>query len=364
MPALVVLCQNRAMLSRFVQSIRHRQTLKWFKNQKFTKKGLSISLEDALREGLLSSNCLYGEDLIRSISRQGPLVWKMWHDDSSYRRDAYLHFYDVDLEGLKRDFQSMAERLMPYERIAEIAANDNRIELLEFLRTLENPWEPWALQPERFLGSTASITHWVLDNIDPEKAFPEPFVFFERMLSARWWQNHARDLIWMGEPISASWKWDSANNQVGHKKGALERTVNALLGSIPWTTRWERLGSYIEPWEISLNDNMERESRQLHATLVAALVKEAPLATQILLCAFRNLEHPRESEHPEHAQDAAAIRHYFFDAPEAAKGASSAKVAVLLSLWNAEDVAGAEQWLLNDEPEQPQEYGLDHVLAV
>ncbi len=149
-----------------------------------------------------------------------------------------------------------------------------------------------------------------------------------------------------------------------HKKRAVERTVDALLGHIPWATRWERLVSHVAPWEVSLNDNMERESRQLHATLVAALVKEAPLATQILLCAFRNLEHPRESEHPEHAQDAAAIRHYFFDAPEAAKGASSAKVAVLLSLWNAEDVAGAEQWLLTDEPEQPQEYDLGHVLAV
>ena len=99
------------MLSRSVQLIRHRQTLKWFKNQKFTKKGLSISLEDALREGLLSSNCLYGEDLIRSISRQGPLVWKMWHDDSSYRRDAYLHLYDVSQPDLNWENPAVRQAL-------------------------------------------------------------------------------------------------------------------------------------------------------------------------------------------------------------------------------------------------------------
>lgn len=339
------------MLHRLIQSVRHRKTLQFYKTQKFLERNRSISVGKALQHGILEDRHLYGNSLLLAVATFDSIVWERWHRDSVLRKNAYLSFYDVDLPELKEKFGDMAARLMPYEQVAEQAVHGNRVELLDFLRTLKDPWEPWTLNPLKYLGASAQITDWVMQHVDIRSAFSDPYDFFERMLKPGLRKNYANGLLWMEEYLSAKTRLGYEENQVTQKQHALANVIGVLLRDAPWTQRWERLGPLLKPWVIDLDNNEERKARSLHGFFVGELLREAPLEVQIRLCAFRNLEHPREAEDATLQRDALAIRGYFFEHQDLPAG--SAHVAAILALWNPEDVTNAEQWLMHEHGLSP-----------
>lgn len=296
----------------------HKKTLARYKEGDFRNVDVSISIADALREGVLDPQHLRGDSLLRLAPSLDATVWKAWHDSSKLRLEAYKEFYYADTETLEKNFPSVYASLMPFESLIETANKAGSLPLLKWLHALPDPWREIDWRPAQFVGAHRKVGEWALD------------LFPGLHLTRGHAQSLARHLLWdenRNNPATQQPKWmrwidksafyvqgwsdDRAEQQA--IRAYATRVLNTLLPqqSWDWRKRWESIGKEMAP-AISTSSRKQDQIRMsgCHGVMMAALLHEAPENIQMILCGFKRARHPDEPNKGN--PDAQFVRNHFY----------------------------------------------------
>ena len=305
---------------------QHNTTLDAYRKGLFQLKG-SIGIGDALEEGILDPQYLHGPYLMRMMPYLDERVWNAWNESSQHRLEAYTYFYDCNAEQLERRFSSIYQTLLPFEAMIEIANQSDSVPLLRWLHELNNPWRPIEWQPAQLLGEHGRVSQWALNTFDTlgiSQSHAESLAIHFLCDAQNSPPQNSQQIDWMhsvGKKAFTVAGWSNSRGKQKIMRTHLTRVLDTLLPPEQWNwkRRWEEIGKNM-PLAISISSKDSAQARlsACQGAMMAALLHEAPISIQMILCGFKRAHHPDEPS--EGNPDAQFIRNHFFaeDPPGAA----------------------------------------------
>ena len=330
------LSSARSWVRRQQLRAEHKATLKAYREGNFHyPHAATISIGDALHEGLLDMNALQHESFVRFAPSLDERVWNAWNEHSAISLETYQYFYNTDAQGVKTRFSDVYKKLMPFERLVAEAIEQNQLPFLKWLRALEHPWSPVDWQPAQFLGRSIEMGEWALTQ------------FKTLNLTSAESKHLAQQYLWHPEdtpriPSSLNWMrspsmqlfyvhhWPLQPPQQEERRQYIAKVFDTILPpqEWPWERRWKELGSYTRVGSYMRVADPPYEwggrlipTHRAHGALLAALMHQAPENVQMAMCALKDAVHPNEpiGGHP----DPQYIRQHFFEGPPPDKAPSA-----------------------------------------
>lgn len=339
------------------QRLVHKSTLAEYKKGAFDYSLATISVGDALENKLLDPQCLQSDMLIQIAPKLDARVWNAWNESSAHRLDAYMSFYDVDEVHLKTQFPSMYNTLLPFEKVIQIAIEQKSLVLLKWLHALENPWRKFEWRPVPLLGRDYNVGEWALNTFPKLELDPSES---ERLAKYFLWDKTCvptrdSEITQIHKDAFNASGWSATRNEQEKIRVYAQRVLDILLPPAQWNwrQRWDAIGKEIS-YASSLTSKRKGKVKlsACRGAMIAALLHDAPLDTQMILCAFKCCRHPDEPNegHP----DAQFIRHQFFGEkpPVEPPSALISTTFLFIDTIDSEVAAGfvLEQLALRDNP--------------
>lgn len=352
---------------------QHKTTLKKYTAGVFDYPFATITIGDALEQGILDPQCLQGDELVRIMPRLDERVWNAWHESSLHRIDVYKHVYGGTGETLKKNFSTVYANLMDFEKVIYAAGVENGVGLLRWLHKLEAPWRPIEWQPAQLVGGHRNVGNWTLDTFDNLKLSRRHAEIIAKhfLWDEKTFREQGQTPEWIRSVNNSAFKarnWSIDPHEQQKNRAYAQRLFDKLLtpDRWDWKRRWDLVGK-----SMALAVDTDNQGKQQHrvssfqGAMMAALLHEAPIDVQIILCAFKRARHPDEPKqgHP----DAQFIRHHFFNEPPPPSPPSALIASAFLFVNSVDpdvEVGFVLEQLLRD-PNQPVEsYALDELNLV
>lgn len=298
------------------QSLPHKATLAAYKEGVFDYPLATIGLGDALEQKLFDPQYLQGDLLVQMAASLDARVWDAWNKSSAHRLDAYMHFYGVDEEQLKTRLPSIYNTLLPFDSIIQIADEEDGLVLLKWLHSLETPWRTFEWNPARLVGRNREVGQWALDtfptlNLTPgqSECLVRHFLWHELRIPTS--NEQPKWLLWIYKDAFNISGWSDDSREQQQAKAYAQRVLDVLLPPArwDWRRRWESFGKGMSCAMAKTRTDQARFSA-FRGTMVAALLHEAPVEIQMILCGFKRGRHPDEPSQGD--PDAQFVRNHFF----------------------------------------------------